>query len=145
MGSYTGKWVHPTWAQSITTLFSVKSDVSLGEYYTAESSHHNTYTNGVNETQITALGAQEPQTTCSSSAAQSQVSGTVQPRSKHKLCGYSTPSNNSPTTYLLALVKTTIYKTYLATKSTHRHIPDYQRMFRVRLQYRLYTEMHCSL
>jgi copper homeostasis protein CutC len=29
--------------------------------------------------------------------------------------------------------------------STHRHTPDYQRMFRMRLQYRLYTEMHYSL
>jgi hypothetical protein len=34
---------------------------------------------------------------------------------------------------------------YLATNSTHRHTPDYQRMFRVRLHYRLYTEMHYSL
>jgi hypothetical protein len=47
--------------------------------------------------------------------------------------------------YLLVLAKTTIYKTYPAANSTHRHTPDYQRMFRMRLQYRLYTEMHYSL
>jgi hypothetical protein len=36
-------------------------------------------------------------------------------------------------------------KSYLATNSTHRHTPDYRRMFRTRLQYRLYKEMHYSL
>jgi hypothetical protein len=36
-------------------------------------------------------------------------------------------------------------KTHLATNSPHRHTPDYQRMFRKRLQCRLYTEMHYSL
>jgi hypothetical protein len=46
---------------------------------------------------------------------------------------------------LLVVAKTAVYKTYLATNSTHRHTPDYQRMFRMRLQYRLHTEMHCSL
>jgi hypothetical protein len=46
---------------------------------------------------------------------------------------------------LLALAKSTIYKTYLATNSTHRHAPDYQRMFPMRLQYRLYAVMHYSL
>jgi hypothetical protein len=34
---------------------------------------------------------------------------------------------------------------YLATESTHRHTPDNQRMFPIRLQYRQYTEMHYSL
>jgi hypothetical protein len=29
--------------------------------------------------------------------------------------------------YLLVLAKTTIYKTCLATNSTHRHTPEYQR------------------
>jgi hypothetical protein len=61
------------------------------------------------------------------------------------LYSYST-LNNTPqqrTNYLLVLAKITIYKTYLATNSTHT--PDYQRMFHMRLQYRLYTEMHCSL
>jgi hypothetical protein len=46
--------------QSVTALSSAETEISLGEYYTTESSHHNCYTNGVNETQITALGAQEP-------------------------------------------------------------------------------------
>jgi hypothetical protein len=61
MGNATGKWVHSTGGQSITTLRSAKMEKSLGEYYTTESSHYNSCTNGVNETQITALGAQEPQ------------------------------------------------------------------------------------
>jgi hypothetical protein len=38
-----------------------------------------------------------------------------------------------------------MYKTHLAKNSTNRHTSDYHRMFRMRLQYRLYTEMHCSL
>jgi hypothetical protein len=47
--------------------------------------------------------------------------------------------------YLLVLAKTTVYETYLATNSTHRHTPDYKPMFLMRLQYRLYREMHYSL
>jgi hypothetical protein len=39
----------------------------------------------------------------------------------------------------------TIYKTYLATNSTHQQTPDYQRMFRMRLQFRLHLEMHHSI
>jgi hypothetical protein len=46
--------------------------------------------------------------------------------------------------YLLALVKTTIYKTYLATNNTHTKPPDYQRMCRIRLLFRLNLEMHYS-
>jgi hypothetical protein len=46
--------------------------------------------------------------------------------------------------YLLALAKTTIYKTYLATNNTHTKPPDYQRMLRVRLLFRLNLEMHYS-
>jgi hypothetical protein len=42
--------------------------------------------------------------------------------------------------YLLVLAKK-----YLASNSTHRQTPDYQRMFHMTLQYRLYTEMHYSL
>jgi hypothetical protein len=61
MGNATGKWENLTGWQSITALFSAKTEISLGGYYTIESSHHNCYTNRVNETQITALGAQEPQ------------------------------------------------------------------------------------
>jgi hypothetical protein len=63
------------------------------------------------------------------------------------LYGYSTLDTKPQqlANCLLALAKSTIYKTYLATNSTHRHTPDYQRMFRMRLQYRLYTEMHDSL
>jgi hypothetical protein len=63
------------------------------------------------------------------------------------LYGYSTLDTTPQqlANCLLALAKSTIYKTYLATNSTHRHTPDYQLMFRMRLQYRLYTEMHYSL
>jgi hypothetical protein len=46
--------------------------------------------------------------------------------------------------YLLALAKTTIYKTYLATNNTHTKPPDYQRMFRIRLLFRLHLEMNYS-
>jgi hypothetical protein len=38
-----------------------KEEGIAGEHYTAELSHHNSCTNEVNETQFTALGAQEPQ------------------------------------------------------------------------------------
>jgi hypothetical protein len=68
------------WGQSVAALSSAKTEISLGEYYTTELSHYNCYTSGVNETPITALGAQEPQesqTTCSSTAPQSQPSGTI--------------------------------------------------------------------
>jgi hypothetical protein len=63
------------------------------------------------------------------------------------LYGYSTLDTTPQhlANCLLALAKSTIYKTYLATNSTHRHTPEYQRMFRMRLQYRLYAEMHYSL
>jgi hypothetical protein len=57
---------------------------------------------------------------------------------KLSLYGYSTPQQL--TSYLLVLTKT-----YLAKNSTHQTAPDYQRIFRRRLQYRLYTEMHHSL
>jgi hypothetical protein len=45
--------------------------------------------------------------------------------------GYSTLGTTPQqlANYLLVLAKTTVYKTYLAKKSTHRHIPDWQRMF----------------
>jgi hypothetical protein len=47
--------------------------------------------------------------------------------------------------YLLVLAKTIIDKPDLARKSTHRHAPDYQRMFRMKLRYRMYTKKHYSL
>jgi hypothetical protein len=53
MVNATGRWVHPAGGQSITALSSAKTEISLGEYYTTESSHHNCYTNGANETPIT--------------------------------------------------------------------------------------------
>jgi hypothetical protein len=58
--------------------------------------------------------------------------------------GYSTLDTNPQqlASYRLVLAKPTVYKTYLATNSTHRHTPT---TFRMRLQYRLYTEMHYSL
>jgi hypothetical protein len=37
-----------------------------------------------------------------------------------------------------------IYKTYLATNNTHTKPPDYQRMLRIRLLFRLNLEMHYS-
>jgi hypothetical protein len=66
---------------------------------------------------------------------------------KLMLCGYSTlfSTPQQLANYLLILAKTTICRTYLATNSTHRHTPVYQRMFRARLQYRLHTELHYSL
>jgi hypothetical protein len=51
MRNASGKWVHPPGWQSITTPSSAKTETSLVGYYTAESSHHNSCTNGVNETQ----------------------------------------------------------------------------------------------
>jgi hypothetical protein len=65
----------------------------------------------------------------------------------YTLYGYSTLDTTPKqlANFLLVLAKTTIYKTYLATNSTHRHMPDYQCMFHMRLQYQLYTEMHYSL
>jgi hypothetical protein len=50
MGNVTGSWVHPPGGQSITALSSAKTEISLGGYYTRESSHHNCYINGVNAT-----------------------------------------------------------------------------------------------
>jgi hypothetical protein len=47
--------------------------------------------------------------------------------------------------YLQALDKTTIYEINLATNNPHHQPPDYQRMFRMRLQYRLHIEMHHSI
>jgi hypothetical protein len=44
--------------------------------------------------------------------------------------------------FLLVLAETTIYKTYLATNCTHQQPPDYQRLFRMWLQFRLHLEMH---
>jgi hypothetical protein len=63
------------------------------------------------------------------------------------LYGYSTLdiTPQQLANYLVVLAKTTVYKTHPATNSTHRHTPDYQRIFRMRLQYLLCTEMHCSL
>jgi hypothetical protein len=66
---------------------------------------------------------------------------------RHILYGYPT-LNTIPqqlANYLLVLAKTTIYKTYTATNSTHQQTPKYQRMFRMRLQFRLHLEMHHSL
>jgi hypothetical protein len=70
----------PNWGQFLITPSSAKMETSLEGYYTTEPSHHNCCTNGVNETQITALGAQEPQITCFSTAPHPQPSGTVQTR-----------------------------------------------------------------
>jgi hypothetical protein len=66
---------------------------------------------------------------------------------RHILYGYLALDTTSQqlANYLLVLAKTTIYKTYLATKSTHQQPPDYQRMFRMRLQFRLHLEMHHSI
>jgi hypothetical protein len=47
--------------QLITTPPTVKAGTSLRGYYTTESSQRNICTSGVNETQIIALGAKEPQ------------------------------------------------------------------------------------
>jgi hypothetical protein len=66
---------------------------------------------------------------------------------RHILYGYPTLDTTPQqlANYLLVLAKTTIYKTYLATNSTHQQPPDYQRMFRMRLQFRLHLEMHHSI
>jgi hypothetical protein len=66
---------------------------------------------------------------------------------KHILYGYFTIDTTPQqlANYLLVLANTKIYKTHLATDSAHRLTPDYQSMFRMRLQYRLYIEMHYSL
>jgi hypothetical protein len=48
--------------------------------------------------------------------------------------------------YLIVLAKSTIYKTFLAaTNSTHHHAANYQRMFQLRLHFRLQLEMHHSI
>jgi exonuclease III len=64
------------------------------------------------------------------------------------LYGYSN-LQNAPrhlANYLIVLAKTTIYKTYLATiNHPHCRPPDYWRMFRMRLQYRLHIEIHHSI
>jgi hypothetical protein len=66
---------------------------------------------------------------------------------RHILYGYPTLDTTPQqlVDYLLVLAKTTIYKTYLATNSPHQQPPDYQRMFRMRLQYRLHLQMHHSI
>ena len=65
-----------------------------------------------------------------------------------KLILYGYPQlNDTPqqlANYLLVLAKSTIYKTYMATNSTDRPTTDYWRLFRLRLQYRMYIEMHQS-
>jgi hypothetical protein len=47
-------------AQSITTTSLTKTEVSLRECFTTDLSHHSSFANGVKETQMTALCAQEP-------------------------------------------------------------------------------------
>jgi hypothetical protein len=47
--------------------------------------------------------------------------------------------------YLLVQAETTIWKIHIVMNSTHRHMPDYQCIFRKRLQYRQNTKMHYSL
>jgi hypothetical protein len=66
---------------------------------------------------------------------------------RHILYGYPTldTTPHQLANYLLVLAKTTMYKTYMATNSTHQRPPDYKRMFRMRLQFRLHLEMHHSL
>jgi hypothetical protein len=54
------------------------------------------------------------------------------------------PSYSHPFYLSIYLSKTTIYKTYLATNNNHIKPPDYQRMLRIRLLFRLQLEMHCS-
>jgi hypothetical protein len=59
MGNATDKWVHSTGRQSITTPSIAKTETLLGGYSSTEFSHHNNYTNGVKDKQMTALGVQE--------------------------------------------------------------------------------------
>jgi hypothetical protein len=48
--------------------------------------------------------------------------------------------------YLIVLAKSSIYKTFLAApNSTHQHAASYQRMFQLRLHFRLQPEMHHSI
>jgi hypothetical protein len=55
-------------------------------------------------------------------------------------------TNPTPSTiYLVVLAKTTIYNTYLTNNSPHQQPPDYQRTFRMRLQFRLHLKMHYSI
>jgi hypothetical protein len=73
----------------------------------------------------------------------------IGPHPLHKkqiLYGYTTLDTKPQhlANYLLALAKTTIYKTYLATNNPHTKPPDYQRMLRIRLLFRLHLEMHYS-
>jgi hypothetical protein len=65
---------------------------------------------------------------------------------RHILYEYPTldTTPQQPADYLLVLAKIRIYKTYLETNSPHQQPPDYQSMFRMRLQYRLHLEMHHS-
>jgi hypothetical protein len=139
---------------------------SLGGYYTSESSRHYSCNNGVNETEMAAFGAQEqeePQepdhTFLHSSLRHSllelfsqiilEILCSQPPQKQRMLYGYSTLdtvpqqlANNLPA---VVLAKTTIHNMCLATNGTNRRTPDDQRMFRMRLQYRLYIEMYCNL
>jgi hypothetical protein len=47
--------------------------------------------------------------------------------------------------YLIVLAKATIYKTYMATIDTQEKPPEYQRMLRIRLVFRLHRELHHSI
>jgi hypothetical protein len=57
------------------------------------------------------------------------------------------PRHNSPASGQVPAdtSQTTVYRTRLATNSSHLHVPNYQRMLPMRLQYRLHIEMHYSL
>jgi hypothetical protein len=77
-----------------------------------------------------------------------ELLGPHQLQKKHILYGYpvlhTTPKQLA--NYLIVLAKSTIYKTFLAAgNNTHHHAPNYPRMFRLRLQFRLQLEMHHSM
>jgi hypothetical protein len=66
---------------------------------------------------------------------------------RHILYGYPTLDTTPQqlATYLLVLAKNTMHKTYLAMNSTHQQPPNYQRMLRMGLEFRLHLEMHHSI
>jgi hypothetical protein len=67
----------------------------------------------------------------------------VTPQQLHQWSNRKTAQKSPNITQLpVVIAKSTVYKTYMATNSTHGHITDHGRTFRMRRQY---IDMHYSL